>query len=72
MTFGEAALLDGERRTADVHADSEVVCRFLPTTIFEALLVEEPALAATVLRNLLRTVATTAARLTREVAILAS
>ena len=37
-----------------------------------ALLVERPQLAATVLRNLLRTVGATAARLTREVAILAS
>ncbi len=72
MTFGEAALLDGGHRTADVHADSDVVCRMLPNAAFDALLIEQPVVAATILRNLLRTVGATAARLTREVAVLAS
>ena len=71
MTFGEAALVDGERRTADVHADTDVVCRRLSTEAFESLVVSHPRVAATVLRNLLGTVGATAARLTREVAILA-
>jgi glutaminase len=71
MTFGEAALVDGERRTADVHADTDVVCRMLSTEAFEALVVAHPGVAATVLRNLLGTVGATAARLTREVAVLA-
>jgi glutaminase len=72
MTFGEAALLDGGRRTADVHADSEVECLVLSTEAFDGLLAERPDVAAQVLRNLLRTVGATAARLTREVAVLAS
>lgn len=72
MTFGEAALLDGGRRGADVRADTEVVCLTLSTEAFEMLLTEHPDLAAALLRNLLRTVGATAARLTREVAVLAS
>ena len=71
MTFGEAALLDGGRRTADVHADSEVTCLVMPVEAFQALLVERPDVVAIVLGNLLRTVGATAARLTREVAVLA-
>ena len=71
MCFGEAALVTGERRTADVRADSEVVCLALTTDGFAALLDEHPAVAARLLRNLLRTVTATAARLTREVAVLA-
>lgn len=71
MTFGESALLDGGRRTADVHADSEVACLFLSVDAFDELLAERPDVAAHVLRNLLRTVGATATRLTREVAVLA-
>jgi glutaminase len=71
MTFGESALLDGGRRTADIHADSEVACLVLSVDAFEELLTERPDVAAQVLRNLLRTVGATAARLTREVAVLA-
>lgn len=72
MTFGEAALLDGGLRTADVGADSEVVCLALSVEAFETLLVQHPEVAAALLRNLLRSVGATAARLTREVAVLAS
>ncbi|MEO6207641.1 MAG: cyclic nucleotide-binding domain-containing protein [Candidatus Limnocylindrales bacterium] len=71
ITFGEAALLDGGLRTADVGADSEVVCLAL-SVAFEALLVQHPEVTAALLRNLLRSVGATAARLTREVAVLAS
>jgi glutaminase len=71
MCFGEAALVTGERRTADVRADGEVVCLALTTDGFAALLDEHPEVAARLLRNLLRTVTATAARLTREVAVLA-
>ena len=71
MCFGEAALVTGERRTADVRADSEVVCLALTTDAFAALLAEHPEVAAQLLKNLLRTVTATAARLTREVAVLA-
>jgi len=72
MTFGEAALLDGGLRTADVGADSEVVCLALSVEAFETLLMQHPDVAAALLRNLLRSVGATAARLTREVAVLAS
>jgi glutaminase len=72
MSFGEAALLDGGRRTADVHADTEVDCLVLTIDAFEELMRDHPDVAATVLRNLLRSVGATAARLTREVAVLAS
>ena len=71
MSFGESALFDGERRTADVRADDEVVCLALTRAAFASLLDDEPAVAATILGNLLRTVAATSARLTREVAVLA-
>lgn len=71
MSFGEAALLDGGMRTADVRADSEVVCLALSADAFDALLIEHPEVAAGILRNLLRSVGATAARLTREVAVLA-
>ena len=72
MNFGEAALLDGGLRSADVIADTDLVCLILPVAAFEELLVEEPGVTATLLRNLLRTVGATAGRLTREVAVLAS
>jgi CRP-like cAMP-binding protein len=71
MIFGEAALLEGGPRTADVRADSEVRCLVLTSTAFDALEVEHPAIAAALLRNLLRSVGATAARLTAEVAVLA-
>jgi glutaminase len=71
MAFGESALFDGERRSADVRADSDVVCLALTRDAFAALLAEHPDVAATILCNLLRTVAATAGRLTREVAVLA-
>lgn len=71
MTFGESALLDGGRRTADIHADSAVACLILSVDAFDELLDERPDVAAHLLRNLLRTVGATAARLTREVAVLA-
>lgn len=71
MSFGEAALLDGGARTADVRADSEVVCLALSADVFDTLLIEHPEIAAGILRNLLRSVGATAARLTREVAVLA-
>jgi len=71
MGFGESALFDGERRGADVRADTEVVCLALTREAFAVLVEEHPTVAATILRNLLRTVAATAGRLTREVAVLA-
>jgi CRP-like cAMP-binding protein len=71
MSFGEAALLDGERRSADVRADTDVSCLVLTTAAFDSLEAEHPAIAAAVLRNLLRSVGATAARLTGEVAVLA-
>jgi glutaminase len=72
MSFGEAALLDGGLRSADVVADTDLVCLVLSVSGFEDILAEHPAVAVTLLRNLLRTVGATAGRLTREVAVLAS
>jgi glutaminase len=71
MGFGESALFDGERRGADVRADTEVVCLALTREAFTLLVDDHPTVAAAILRNLLRTVAATAGRLTREVAVLA-
>lgn len=71
MSFGEAALFDEDRRTADVRADTDVACLALSVEAFEGLMRDRPAIAAVLLRNLLRSVGDTAGRLTREVAFLA-
>lgn len=70
MCFGEGALLAGGVRTADVRADTPVDCWALPATTFAALRRDHPALAATLLHNLLGTAWETIARLTAEVAAL--
>ena len=72
QVFGEAALLDGGLRTADVVADTDVDLLVLPAEAFEAILATDPRLASSLLRNLLRTASATAARLSAEVATLAS
>jgi glutaminase len=68
--FGESALLDGGLRSADVRADTHVVCRTLTVEAFERLREERPRLALGLMHNLLRLSAATAARLTGEVAAL--
>jgi glutaminase len=71
QVLGEAALLDGGRRTADVRADSDVVVLALSSDAFEAILASDPRLASALLRNLLRSASATAARLSAEIATLA-
>ncbi len=70
MSFGESALLDGGRRTADVHADTQVECLTLGSAEFAALEASRPMLMVRLLHNLLRSSADTTARLTAEVAAL--
>ncbi len=70
MSFGEAALLRGGRRTADVVADTEVECLVLPLARFEALESTRPRLLVRLLHTLLQGSAETIERLTAEVAAL--
>ncbi len=71
MVFGELTLIGREARTADVRADTMVECQVLEVDAFDRLIDEHPALACTVLANLLRIVGRTARRMTSEVALLA-
>ena len=50
--LGELALLDGLPRNATVVAQQPVVVRFIPRTVFLALLRQEPALVEPLLRSL--------------------
>jgi glutaminase len=70
MSFGEAALIDGGTRSAEVRADTQVDCGVLTREAFAAIEREHPSLAARLLRNLLRGSAETAVRLTAEVSAL--
>jgi glutaminase len=70
MSFGELGLLGGGVRSADVRADTGVECATLDAATLERLQVERPALAITLLRNLLKGATRTAVQLTAEVAAL--
>jgi len=70
MSFGELALTDGGRRSADVRADTQVECCTLSSTSFADLERGRPGLAIRLLRNLLQGVMGTAVQLTAEVAAL--
>jgi len=70
MTFGEAALIAGGTRSADVLADTDVECLALGTAEFARLEQERPQLVIRLLHNLLRSSAETTQRLTAEVAAL--
>ena len=72
MTFGELAFLEGERRTADVRADTATECHVLTATEYTDLGRTDPGLRAALLEGLLRTVGRTARRMTDELAQLAS
>ena len=72
MLVGELAFLGGERRTADVYADTPVEAWVLGTDAFAALAATDPATTSAFLGVLLRIVAAIARRLTDEVAELAS
>ena len=51
MVFGEMALLD-ERRTADVIADTTIVCHVIPLEIFEKFRSENARVGEQIMRNL--------------------
>ena len=70
MAFGEAALVSGGRRTANVNADTDVECLALTTSTFAQLEHERPSLVLRLLHNLLQGTSETTARLTAEVAAL--
>ena len=70
MVFGESAMLSGGRRSADVRADAEVECFALGVDLLADLERERPNLVIRLLHNLLRATASTAVRLTAEVAAL--
>ncbi len=70
MFFGEAGLVEGGVRSADVRADRDVDCYVLTTETFHGLSEADPALQAALLRNLLRTATQTMGRLTKEIAAL--
>lgn len=70
MSFGEAALIAGGMRSANVRADTAVACWVLAAAAFERLKAERPALAITLLHNLLASASDTIRRLTTEVAAL--
>jgi CRP-like cAMP-binding protein len=53
-TFGEMAIIDGERRSATIAVDEDATCLVLPTKDLEALNDEFPKLGATLYRNLTR------------------
>jgi glutaminase len=72
MVFGELALLGGERRSADVRADSVVECYSLSAVALERLGASDPALKSVLLENLLRIVGRLARRMTDELALLAA
>jgi glutaminase len=70
MALGEAALLVGGRRSADVIADTEIEALALTPAAFAQLQRDHPALAIRLLHNLLATAAEAVDRLTAEVAAL--
>jgi len=71
MTFGELAVVDRTKRSADVRADTPVECYALPTTTFDALGKTHPTIKLALLENLLRNVARMLTRLNQEVTTLA-
>ena len=72
MAFGEAALVDGGLRTADVRADGSVRSWWLALDAFARLKTRHPDVALALLHNLLQGARDTIVRLTREVAALES
>jgi glutaminase len=70
MAFGEAGVLHGGKRTADVHADRALECIVLTREAFDRMGREEPALQNALLRGLLRVSSEITDRLTSEVVAL--
>jgi CRP-like cAMP-binding protein len=55
--FGDMAILEGERRSATVLADTEIVCLALTTAAFADLQEQHPRIASKLLLNLARMLA---------------
>jgi len=70
MAFGELAVIDRGRRTADVRADGRVECYALSTEVFDRLAETHPAIKMQLLQNLLRNVSQMLTRLNHEVTTL--
>jgi glutaminase len=70
MAFGEAALVAGGVRSADVRADTAVAIWVLGVAAFGELKARHPVLAITLLNNLLGSASETIHRLTAEVSAL--
>ena len=54
LTFGEMALLDGGKRSADIVANERVICYGLGVEELQDLAVEHPNVMITILSNLTR------------------
>jgi glutaminase len=54
LSFGEMALLDGGKRSADIVADEKVICYGLAVDQLEELAAEHPNIMITILGNLTR------------------
>jgi glutaminase len=67
FSFGEFALADAGLRPVSVRAETDGECRVLPVAGFERLAVEQPALQAALMRNLLSGFYEIIGRMTREV-----
>jgi glutaminase len=70
MVFGELTIVDRSPRTADVRADTAVECLVLTAAALDRMQAEYPEITIAILRNLLRNVHRTVARLSREVSAL--
>jgi glutaminase len=71
MVFGEMSAIDRCPRSADVSADSQVLCYALPVEEFDAFGESHPAMKAILLENILRHVSSMLRRLNQEVSALA-
>jgi len=71
MNFGEMVLLGQTTRSASVFADTEVMCRILDASDFEALAQQAPELKIFVLENLAKDMANNLRRATQWIAALA-
>jgi glutaminase len=69
MMLGELSLTGPRLRTADVVAETDGACYFLPFAELDRLTAEDPRLKALVLEGVLRSVTTLARRLDAELAI---
>jgi hypothetical protein len=72
MVFGELSIMNRERRTADVRADSAVECYAIGADDLDELGATDPGVKCVLLENLLRVVGRLARRMTDELALLAT